>query len=207
MKKALLILAVLGASLAAVSTARAGDAPMSRLDAYASAIAGHRAHVWCEDNWGDWDDVAYRAGIVGHYLDGFTDLAEPVVYINPSHCESLHVALETGPWGYLDAGLAPYAGAIAALAHEAVHQRGIDDEAVTECTSMPLAVPTAVAHLGLPATYTTTKIVKVRKKVNGRWAMVSAAKRVVVKNPDVARIGRWIRAIHSSRPDEYLGGC
>jgi hypothetical protein len=206
-RRIVLGVATLTAALALAGTATASEAPMPQLDAFASEVAGKPVHVWCEDDWAVWDQVAYSNGIVGHYLGGFTNPAEPVVYVNPSVCEALQIGLVLGPFGYRHAGLAYYAQAILVLAHEAVHQRGIDDEAQTECTALPLAVPMAAKHLRLPMTVSTTRIVKVRKKINGRWMLVPVQRTVRVANPDLPLLQQWITVWHRSTPAEYQVGC
>jgi hypothetical protein len=211
MRKITAILVALAAGLVLAATATAGDSPMPQLDAFASEIAGKPVHVWCETDWAAWDQVAYGgligSAVPGHYLGGFTDLAQPVVYINPAHCEAFQLALTIGPFGYYDVGLAYYANALLVLSHEAVHQRGISDEAQTECTALPLGIPMAIKHLGLPAVVKRTKVVKVRKKIGKRFFVVPVTRTVSVANPDLARLQNWIALWHKTTPPQYQVGC
>ncbi len=207
MRKIGALLGVLVMGLALVSAATAGNWTLPQADAFASEIAGKPVQTYCESDWASWDQFAYSNNIVGHHLLGMTWLDQPIVYVNPSVCEALHMAVDLGPAGYRDAGMAYYAQAILTLTHEAVHQRGVEDEGQTECAALPLALPAAVKHLGLPATVKQTKLVRQRVKVKGKWTTKLVQKTVTVPNPDLTRVDQWIKAYHASAPAEYKTVC
>ena len=137
------------AGLLTAGTASAANWSDGRLDAVASQIAGKPVRVHCEDSWYEWINAGEEAGEDWSYVNGFTALVEPVVYINPGRCETLHALLELGPRGV---GVFHAAGAVKTLVHEAVHQRGVTNEGETDCTALSLVDDVAVRSCGYKRT-------------------------------------------------------
>jgi hypothetical protein len=200
------ILAVTALVLYAGGTASAANWPHAKLNRMASEIAGKPVSVHCEGDAWVWDDFAYgQLGIPGEYLDGFTYTNEAIVYLAPHQCERLHIAIETG---YHDAGLAYVTASLLTLAHEASHQRNpYGTEAQTECAAMPLVVPLAVKHLGVPQTIPVKRVKRVWKRVGERRVRVSKVVTVRVTNPELKRMSQWVKTWHSILPAEYKAAC
>jgi hypothetical protein len=207
------IVVVAVAALAAfvlASPAAASNWPSGDLDAAASAVAGHPVQVWCEENWGDWIHLGDDDGEDFSYLEGFTFPSEPIVFINPAHCETLHALLDGRQVGSYHSSIA-----LLTLAHEAVHQRGVLDEGVTDCTALPLVPGLATDHFGVPRSVSKTRIVSYTKtvvrRVNGRSVRVRVraqkAVRVNIANPYLADLAAAARAWHRAAPAEYQGTC
>lgn len=209
-RKIIVVAVVALAGFVLATSAAASNWPSGRLDSAASAVAGHPVQVWCEDNWGDWIHLGDDVGVDFSYLMGFTFPSEPIVFINPAHCETLH-ALETG----LQVGAYHSSLALLTLAHEAVHQRGVRDESVTDCTALPLVPGLASNYFRVPRTIARTKIVSYTKtvvrRVNGKTVRVRVraqrAVRVRVANAFLAQLGTYARAWHSTAPPAYQGAC
>ena len=92
----------------------------ARLSAEAGRIAGHEARVHC-------DAEGEAVGIVQH-ADGLAEVGGTNAYLTPEICFRLHRVTEgdEGPFSQT-------ARALAVLAHEAWHLRGVSDEGVTNC--------------------------------------------------------------------------
>jgi hypothetical protein len=96
-----------------------------------------------------------------------------------------------------------------------VHQRGITDEGVTDCTALPLVVPAMEKWFGLTKTVpvqTTRSVVRtLRRKIAGKWRAIKYRTLVpvteMVPNPDYARAAGWALAWHRTKPPEYQGDC
>lgn len=87
----------------------------------AAAIAGHEADVRC-------DAEGQAVGVVQH-SDGLAEIGGRRAYLTPAICYRLHrVAFEDDEGSFSET-----ARAIAVLAHEAWHLRGVRDEGVTNC--------------------------------------------------------------------------
>jgi hypothetical protein len=87
----------------------------------AAEIAGHEVDVRC-------DARGEAVGIVQH-ADGVAEVGGTDAYLTPAICYRLHrLAYEDD-----DGSFAQTARAIAVLAHEAWHLRGVSDEGVTNC--------------------------------------------------------------------------
>lgn len=208
--RGVLLLAVLFA-LVWASASTAANRPHPLLNQISSEVAGKPITVWCETSELDWGAYELR---VGAALYGFTFLNQPVTYLSPATCNTLHFALT---YGYKEVGIIYLANAVTTLVHEAVHQRGITDERVTECTALPLVMPTMEKYFGLTRTIpelqnrVVTFTRTVRRKVRGRWVTVRVKTQKVVTetvqmdNPAYARTLAWVTAWHNSLPAQYQG--
>ena len=203
------VMAVIAAALVA-GTASAESQPNPVFDQIATEVAGKPVAVYCERDWYPWIKYFETGGINGTWVQGFTVLAVPTVFISPRECETLW-ALQNGE----SVGTYYAASAIFTLAHEGVHQRGIADEGVTDCTAMPLVAGIAVKYFGVTETITqqylvpktikrTVKVGKKKKTVTFRTSVEASR---VIPNPWFEQlkidIGRW----HKARPAEYQGTC
>jgi hypothetical protein len=200
-------LAVISAAMAA--KANAANWQDSRLDSVASIVAGHSVSVYCEDSRAEWVDIERAMGNSGDDLGGFTWLpgaADPfgnynTVYIQPESCDALHVfGYNWGTnGGAMDAGMYWFAQAVAILTHESVHQRGIADEGLTECTSYHLLPQVYVNQFNIKRTVSVKTVAKVRGKFRTVYKRVA--------NPILARLLVWNKAIHNTMPAEYRTYC
>jgi hypothetical protein len=217
MKRIMMLLLVL--ALAVPAAANAADRPHPTLNAVSTEVAGKPVRVHCETSEVQWIGWQLQFGRV---LSGFTFFDQPVTYIAPNFCHTLHWSLT---YGYREVGLVWLTGAVSVLVHEAVHQRGIRDERVTECTAQPLIVPMMQKYFGLTATvphtsYQTITEPKqisrtVRRKIAGKWRRIRIVTTVMVErviavqqqvpNPDVARAQQWVTGWHEALPPEYTG--
>lgn len=191
-----LSLVSLVAAFAAAAGARAAyyDA---NLNVIAGAVAGHPVIVTCYDSPGEYEGVEYAHGVT-YEDDGFTSpTLDNVIYLAPRICDTLH-ALLYGP-GPDDVGVFWAGLAIKTLIHESVHQSGILDEGVTDCTALALVTTYAVKYFHYPA-----KVAKVSYVRQGKLY-----KRVTktVPNPALARLYLMAEAWHAALPPEYQGGC
>jgi hypothetical protein len=91
------------------------------LAAEAGRIAGHEARIHC-------DARGEAVGIVQH-ADGIAEVGGRNAYLTPEICFRLHRLAFEGDEG----AFSQTARAIAVLAHEAWHLRGVADEGVTNC--------------------------------------------------------------------------
>jgi hypothetical protein len=184
---------------AAVSPAPASaqNQPNAKLDAVAADVAGHRSTVWCETSWPDWLATVAREDpssgeIAAEGVNGFTVIEKPVVYVSPRQCETLSAAIE---FGHRQVGSYYLASAMLTLVHEAVHQRGVLDEGVADCTALALLPRVATRFFG----YNATSRVVVR--VHGRLV------RRTVADSALADLLRFASAWHRSKPAAYQGRC
>ena len=93
----------------------------------ASRIAGHAVTIRC-------DEAGDYVGVVQH-ADGVAEVGGRVAYLTPVRCLALYrLAFED------DVRFAETARAIAVLAHEAWHLRGVRNEGVTECYALQSGV-------------------------------------------------------------------
>jgi hypothetical protein len=209
-RKIIVVAVVALAGFVLANSAAASNWPSGRLDTAASAVAGHPVQVWCEENWGDWIHLGDDYGEDFSYLMGFTFPSEPIVYINPAHCESLHALLGGSQVGSYHSSIA-----LLTLAHEAVHQRGIDDEGVTDCTALPLVPGLAANYFRVPRRIARTKIVNYTKtvvrRVNGKSVRMRVraqrAVRLSIANPFLGKLAADARAWHRAAPPQYQGTC
>lgn len=175
------------------------------ISSIASSIAGKPVVVKCET-----DNVAWANQIAYVFpashpdrIYGYTRLVENVIYLSPRVCLPLDQALD---FGYKDTGLIPLALSLSTLAHESYHQKGIVNEAQTECLANKRVRSLATQYLRVPATVTTRKIVYVYKTIKGLRIRVPVVKNVVSTNPELGRLDYWVSRWHSVKPIEYKGG-
>jgi hypothetical protein len=105
------------ASLDAAAQARTQE----RLSIEASRIAGHQARVHC-------DAEGKAVGVVQH-SDGLAEVGGANAFLTPAICYRLHGLAFDGDEG----SFSQTARAIAVLAHEAWHLRGVRNEGVVNC--------------------------------------------------------------------------
>jgi hypothetical protein len=109
----------LGDDTRAEATARFSDA--------ASRVAEKPVTIRCDESGG-------RVGAVQH-TDGVAIVGGDVAYLTPERCFDLYRLAFEG-----EAGSSRIARALAVLAHEAWHLRGVADEGTTECYALQSAV-------------------------------------------------------------------
>jgi hypothetical protein len=101
--------------------------------------------------------------------------------------------------------------ALLTLAHEAVHQRGVTDEGVTDCTALPLVPGLATKFFGIPATVeqtvTATKTIVVRIGKRSKRVRVSYAKTKSVPNPYLTKLEADAVRWHRLGGPAYQGNC
>jgi hypothetical protein len=196
------------AALLTAGTASAENWKDNRLDTVASQIAGKPLAVHCESSWYEWINAGEEQAEDWSVLAGFTFISEPVVYISPDLCETLHALLELGPRGV---GVYHVAAAVQTLVHEAVHQRGVSNEGETDCTALSLVDDVAVRTFGyrrterVPYTVTTTT----RRKVGGRWvtSRIQAVRYRQQPSQTLKDFHAMAVAWHKAAPPEYQGTC
>jgi hypothetical protein len=109
-----------------------------RFTAEAARIAGHPVRVIC--------DESYSFTGVGSDAAGVAFIPRGLAYLEPSVCRSLYrIAFEHKVGAHDDAAFA-----VTVLAHEAVHLRGVRNEAETECQALQEGVGLG-ERLGLDA--------------------------------------------------------
>lgn len=194
--KLFIVLMVWLVAAAIVVTAAHGAYQDQRLNAIASAVAGHPVIVSCASGAHEWSRFEDTAGLAFE-TDGFTFVGrDNVVYLAPRICDTLMADLTVGTnyvgdyWNGL---------AIRAILHESVHQRGITDEGITECTAMQLVKQYATSF-GYAAKVTQVSYVRVR---DGHFRRVSK----FVANPAIARMYAWAVAWHRQLPSNYQEVC
>jgi len=208
MKKSI-VLAVLAVAIHA-GVANAENQSNSVFDQIATDVAGKPVTVYCEDDWYPWIKSFEEDGLNGTYVTGFTFPDTPIVFVSPRQCETLWALHERQSVGTYYA-----ASAIFTLAHEAVHQRGIADEGLTDCTALPLVAGLAVKYFGITETVTerylvpktikrTVTVAKKKKTVTVRTTVQATR---TVPNPWFQQLKvdtlRW----HKAKPAEYQGTC
>jgi len=197
--------AVVASSLALAATASAADWQLGQADAVASSVAGHGVSVYCEDSRAEWVDVERAMGLDGDSLGGFTwapGSPDPfgnvdTVYVQPESCTALHLFAQGWGtnWAAQDAGLYWLAMAGSVLVHESVHQRGISDEGMAECTAYRL-MPTAwTSQFGIRKTARVKTVVRHRVRYR------------TVANPVYVRLMQWTKAIHDTLSPAYRTVC
>ncbi len=97
-----------------------------RFSQEAARIAGHEVEIRC-------DESGERVGFVQH-TDGVAEVGGRLAYLAPDRCHELYrLAFD----GHEDAATGR---AIAVLAHEAWHLRGVRDEGITQCYALQSGV-------------------------------------------------------------------
>jgi hypothetical protein len=168
-----------------------------RINAVASSVSGKPITASCAADSREWAQFQTTAGFKTEQ-DGFTFVGQaPIIYLAPRVCQTL-MALLGAP--RFDVG--PYWAALAikVLIHESVHQRGITDEGITDCTALPLVPTYAVSSFGYPAKV--TKYVYTKTKLG----TFKRAKKTV-PNPELAKLAYWALQWHRAQPANYQGGC
>jgi hypothetical protein len=178
--------------------AHAANQPHWKLDAAVTAVAGKPVAAFCEvdsEHWADRIRTNFGPAQSPSLLLGYTLLSNPIVYLSPRVCIALKQALERG---ITLAGAYPVSLALNTLAHEAVHQRGVINEAVTECLANRYVRTLAVAHFGVPVKVTVKRIVRVSGRLVTRTVMVA--------NPLLTRLTELAKYWTSTKPAQYRGG-
>lgn len=183
-----------------IASARAANNPSPVLDAAASYVAGHPVSVWCETSWSDWLTMTANNGV--SEAGGFTRAETPVVYLAPDVCEELHALV-----GKEDVGSFFAADAILTLTHESVHQRGVMDEAVTDCTALGMVSQMATTFFSIPKTVVQQYVKLAYKRVAGKRVRVSSIGTRYVANPFLARLVKDATRWHDAKPAQYHGSC
>lgn len=193
------LIAAVVVTLAIAPAAAAANYPSPVLDAAASAVAGKPVTVWCEMDPSAWATMI-PAGV--SEVDGFTHVGgEPVLYLSPQVCMELHAILDRDNVGTFFA-----AQGIEALAHEAVHQRGITDEGETDCAALTQVV-TVAERLGITATVRKSFIGYAKRLIAGRHVRVPVLKSRTLPNPFLTGLQVDARRWHEARPPAYQGSC
>ena len=203
------VMAVVAAALLA-GTASAASQPNPVFDQIATEVAGKPVAVYCENDWYPWIKYFESDGVNGAVVNGFTFPDVPTVFISPRQCETLWALHNRESVGTYYA-----ASAIFTLAHEAVHQRGIADEGVTDCTAMPLVAGIALKYFGItetitqqylvPKTIKRTVTVGTKKKTITIRTSVEASR--AIPNPWFEQLKTDTVRWHKAKPAEYQGTC
>ena len=191
-------------------TASAESQPNPVFDQIATEVAGKPVTVYCENDWYPWIKAFEAAGMNGGWVNGFTSQDVATVFVSPRQCETLWALNNRESVGTYYA-----ASALFTLAHEAVHQQGIIDEGVTDCTAMPLVAGIAVRYFGITETITQQylvpktikRTVKVGKKKKTVTVRTSVAATRSDPNPWFEGLKTDILRWHKSKPAEYQGTC
>lgn len=170
------------AVLFAAPAAIAGNSPHPTLDAVATAVAGKPVTVHCENSWYDWIVFFADQGIDGGGINGFTSMSRPVVFVSPRQCETLHALINREVVGTYYA-----ASALLTLIHESVHQRGIRDEGLADCTALPLVPQFAASHFSVAPTVAAQRTVTTQQQ----QVVTVDEQRVVVTPKRVRKNGKW----------------
>ncbi len=109
----------------------------ARFSAEASRIARHRVEIRC-------DEAGEHVGAIQH-ADGIAIVEDRLAYLTPERCHDLYRLAFEG-----ETTFSQTARAVAVLAHEAWHLRGVSDEGTTECYALQTGVEIG-RRLGLSA--------------------------------------------------------
>lgn len=207
-----LLLVGLTAALFVPGVGHGANLPHPRLDQVASEIAGKPATVHCESSEDEWNNGWAQLGMVGWQLWGVSHNDTSEVVLSPRVCHTLRVALDHD---HVAAGPYMMSRALHTLVHESVHQRGIADEAVTECLTMPLIKGVAVRHFGYKRQKVVTRLVKKIKVVTVRFGKqirrvrvpTMVERRTTAPNPELQALLAWVDGWHLSLPPEYHKGA
>jgi hypothetical protein len=204
-------------------SAHAAEVNDRRLDVVASSIAGHDVHVWCEDDYADWNMAA-----LGYTHDrSYT----PTVWIHPWVCRTLEDQLNGGVYPDDSMGfpkgspviMMALAYSVHTLVHEAVHQIGgqysncgvtagdLSCEGRTDCKALTLDEDVVTRYFDVPATVqqeTTTWVTR-RRNVHGRTRVthVLTQTSTTIRNPELDVFHTYIWLFHRGLPPQYQGDC
>jgi hypothetical protein len=106
---------------------QARAAALQRFSAEAARIAGHPVTIRC-------DESGEIVGVVQH-TDGIAEVGGTLAYLVPDRCYQLYRLAFDGSVSFSQT-----ARAVAVLAHEAWHLRGVRDEGTTECYALQSGV-------------------------------------------------------------------
>jgi hypothetical protein len=102
-------------------------AATARFSAEASRIVGRQVEIRC-------DEAGEYVGAVQH-ADGVAEIGGDLAYLTPERCHDLYQLAFNGDYSSTQTGRA-----LAVLAHEAWHLRGLQDEGATECYALQSGV-------------------------------------------------------------------
>lgn len=194
MRRLLVVVVALLACTAGGAAAAYQDPPLNDV---ASAVAGHPVIASCAATSVEWSQFEATGGYPAE-VDGFTFVGrDNVIFLAPRICQTLTALL--GP-AHDDVG--PYWAALAikVLIHESIHQRGVLDEGVTDCTALPLVPTYAASSFGYPATISQVTFSKVKGGLYKRTVKT-------IPNPVLAKLAYWALQWHRAQPANYQGGC
>lgn len=191
-----LLLGVLAITFFVALTAPAEGAvpPAERINAIATKVAGKPVSVVCSFDAEAWDEKVRQVSLGqrrGTSVDGYAYAGTTQAHLGPQACIPLYNVLT---YGISYAGVGPSAFGLLTLLHEAMHLRGLRDEAATDCAALGV-FKSYVGALGVSAT------VSKPTNVKGRYVL----KRVV--NPIIRALQQAAVRHHNNRPAEYQGGC
>lgn len=167
----------------------------TRLDAVATAIAGHPVTVTCADTTRDWvadEDAAHLT----FEADGYTFVGgQPIIWLAPRVCATLeallaHPAAQVGPYWV--------ALAVKTILHESTHQSGVLDERTTDCKALAI-LPTWLPKFGIAAKVAQASYVKQK---SGLYKRVTKT----VTNPLFAQTISYAKYWHNLVPG-FGGPC
>lgn len=208
------------AALALAASAEAANQPRATFDAIASEVAGYPASVWCENDPAAWAAMAGEDAVVGGFIRWTPEGApQPVAYIGPAACGTLHDAVS----GIDAVPIFSLASGLLTLLHESVHLRGLRDEGETSCAALALVPDFARRYFSYREWKTEKRVVRrwvrVKRKIwvprDGRRVRVTRLMRVRVKrtvtvrvpDPELPELARWALIHHRAQPAEYQGSC
>lgn len=204
----LALLAALVAALCFAASASAGDWSDARLDVIATAVAGVPTHVYCENDFAEWDSISVNiVHSLPEALYGFTypTVSTANVYMQPHICQSLHVALTYGPE---EVGAYWFSLAAHVLDHEAMHKRLRSfDEGLVDCSALSTDPQVLRDYWHIPATVPQTYVSSKIVRRHGKRVRVPVLRTTQVANPFLAHVFAWDQAWHKSLPQQYQGTC
>ena len=192
----LMVMAIAAVAFAIAATAARAAYQDPKLNAVASAVAGHPVIASCATGAHEWSQFEDVAGLAFE-TDGFTFVGrDNVIYLAPRICDIL---LADFSYGVTAVGDYWNGLAIKTIIHESVHQRGITDESVTDCTALKLVKQYALSF-GYAAKVTQVSYVRVKE---GRYRRVTK----LVANPALDRLYQSAVAWHKQLPIAYQVAC
>lgn len=181
----------------AENTGLQSNQPLFVLDSIATEVSGKPQSVHCESEELEWRRITSAVTSFDPALvTAWTQPARPVIYLSPRACHALRTSYE---YDLETAGVREFALSLLALAHEGIHQKGVTNEAETECQAVPLVKPLAIKYFKIPAKtakFTPTKIRGIR-----------TYRKTLVDNPVFDKLGFWVNYWKSIKPPAYQGAC